>query len=67
MKGEPKYDDPEVVEKGKTDDRRPPVGETTAGIEYEGEAPDRWSSSAVVRIQIEFLEAGFDIVPTGFP
>ena len=56
--GETKDDDPEVVEKGKTDDRCPIVGQSTAGIEDEGET----SSTRARRVKIELLEASFDVL-----
>ena len=57
-KGESEDDDPEVVEKGKTDDRRPVVGETTARVEDEGEM----RAATVRSVQVEFLESSFDIL-----
>ena len=58
MEGEAKDNDPEVVEKGKTDDRGPIVGETATGIEDECET----AATRARGVQIELLEASFDVL-----
>lgn len=66
MEGETEDDDPEVVEKSQTDDRCPPVGQSTTRIEDEGETAGGWRPSRRRWIEIELFKARFDILSARF-